>query len=170
MPIAFLSGGDLLEADAEALVNAVDEVGVMGKGLALQFRDTFRASAREYSAACARSEVSVGKVLMTRSGQLVGTAWIIHFPTKKDWRDPSRLEWVAMVLRTLWALFGDTRFDPWRCRHWAAAWEGWGGETCDPSSSRPGTTYLKSRCSSSSRNLPRQCPHCNARPEGTPWP
>ena len=101
MPITFLSGGDLLEADAEALVNAVNEVGVMGKGLALQFRDTFRASAREYSAACARSEVSVGKVLMTRSGQLVGPAWIIHFPTKKHWRDPSRLEWVRDGLQDL---------------------------------------------------------------------
>lgn len=86
--------GDLLEAPVDALVNAVNEVGVMGKGLALQFRTAFPASAREYVEACARREVNVGKVLLTRSGDDKGPAWIIHFPTKKHWRHPSRIEWV----------------------------------------------------------------------------
>lgn len=101
MAITYASGGNLLEADVDALVNAVNEVGVMGKGLALQFRAAFPASAGDYSAACARREVSVGRVFVTRSGQEQGPAWIIHFPTKKHWRDPSRIEWVRDGLQDL---------------------------------------------------------------------
>jgi O-acetyl-ADP-ribose deacetylase (regulator of RNase III) len=93
--------GDLPDAPAEALVNTVNEVGVMGKGIALIFRDASPESAREYQEACARREVRVGLVLVTRNRSLVGPRWIIHFPTKKHWRHRSRMEWVREGLRDL---------------------------------------------------------------------
>ena len=93
--------GNLLEAPAEALVNTVNEVGVMGKGIALMFRDTFPDNARAYEDACKAGEVQVGHVLATRNPALLGPRWIIHFPTKKHWRNPSKLEWVRDGLKDL---------------------------------------------------------------------
>ncbi|MBI5365171.1 MAG: macro domain-containing protein [Planctomycetes bacterium] len=87
--------GNLLESHAEAVVNTVNEVGVMGKGLALQVRDAFPESSGEYIRACKRGDVRVGRMFVTRSSALVGPTWIIHFPTKKHWRDPSQLAWVC---------------------------------------------------------------------------
>jgi len=86
--------GNLLEAPVEALVNTVNEVGVMGKGIALMFKEAYPESARLYEEACKRNELHVGRVLVTSSQQLHGPRWIIHFPTKKHWRQPSRMEWV----------------------------------------------------------------------------
>jgi O-acetyl-ADP-ribose deacetylase (regulator of RNase III) len=93
--------GNLLEAPAEALVNTVNEVGVMGKGVALMFREAFPESASAYQEAAKRGDVHVGRVLITRNEALVGPRWIIHFPTKKHWRHPSRLEWVRDGLKDL---------------------------------------------------------------------
>lgn len=93
--------GNLLEAPAEALINTVNEVGVMGKGIALMFRETFPDNARAYEDACKEGDVHVGHVLATRNPALLGPRWIIHFPTKKHWRNPSRLEWIRDGLRDL---------------------------------------------------------------------
>ena len=93
--------GNLLEASAEALVNAVNERGVMGKGIALMFKEAFPESAKTYEDACHRAEVHVGKVLVTERIAADGPRWIIHFPTKKDWRNPSMLEWVRAGLSDL---------------------------------------------------------------------
>lgn len=93
--------GNLLEASTEALVNTVNEVGVLGKGIALQFRDAFPGSARAYEQACKRKEVQVGRVLLTETGNLSGPRWVIHFPTKKHWRNPSQLQWVRDGLKDL---------------------------------------------------------------------
>ncbi len=93
--------GNLLEAPVEALVNTVNEVGVMGKGIALMFKEAYPESARLYAEACKRKELLVGRVLVTSSQQLHGPRWIIHFPTKKHWRNPSRLDWVRDGLRDL---------------------------------------------------------------------
>lgn len=93
--------GNLVAAEAEALVNTVNEVGVMGKGIALMFREAFPASAQAYEAACEKGEVKVGRVLVTRNAQLMGPKWIIHFPTKKHWRHPSRLQWIRDGLQDL---------------------------------------------------------------------
>jgi len=93
--------GNLLEASAEALVNPVNEIGVMGKGLALQFREAFPESARAYQEACKRKAVHVGQVLLSASGSLVGPRWIIHFPTKRHWRHRSKLAWVREGLQDL---------------------------------------------------------------------
>lgn len=69
--------GNLLDARVDALVNTVNEVGVMGKGIALQFRDSYPESAREYVDAAKRRDIHVGKVLATPSHMLVGPRWII---------------------------------------------------------------------------------------------
>ena len=86
--------GNLLEDHAEALVNTVNEVGVMGKGVALMFREAFPMNTRAYEEACKIGKVQVGKMLVTRERDLTGERWIINFPTKKHWRHPSKLEWI----------------------------------------------------------------------------
>jgi O-acetyl-ADP-ribose deacetylase (regulator of RNase III) len=93
--------GNLLDAPEEALVNTVNEVGVMGKGIARMFREAFPESAAEYEQAARRKEVRVGRVLVTRNEGLLGPRWIVHFPTKRHWRNPSRLEWVREGLADL---------------------------------------------------------------------
>ena len=93
--------GNLLEAPAEALINTVNEIGVMGKGIALMFHDSFPDSAREYEEAAKAGNVKVGRMLATRNPSLIGPRWIIHFPTKKHWRQPSKMEWVRSGLNDL---------------------------------------------------------------------
>jgi O-acetyl-ADP-ribose deacetylase (regulator of RNase III) len=93
--------GNLLEADAEALVNTVNEVGVMGKGIALLFRDQFPENTRVYESAAQHDDVHIGKMLVVPTGALFGPKWIFNFPTKRHWRNPSRLEWIRAGLRDL---------------------------------------------------------------------
>ncbi|XVU24052.1 macro domain-containing protein [Actinoplanes sp. CA-054009] len=89
--------GDLLAADVGALVNAVNTVGVMGKGIALQFKRTFPANYRAYRAACERGEVRVGHVwVFAEDGR-----HIVNFPTKRHWRDKSRLDDIEAGLDSL---------------------------------------------------------------------
>jgi O-acetyl-ADP-ribose deacetylase (regulator of RNase III) len=84
--------GDLLAADVEALVNTVNCVGVMGRGIALQFKDTFPANFADYATACAAGLVQPGKMFVVATGQLTNPRYIINFPTKRHWRGNSRIE------------------------------------------------------------------------------
>jgi O-acetyl-ADP-ribose deacetylase (regulator of RNase III) len=93
--------GNLLDDPAEALVNTVNEVGVMGKGIALMFRERFPKNAEIYEQACKAKEVHVGHMLVTGGESLWGPRWIINFPTKKHWRHPSKLEWIREGLKDL---------------------------------------------------------------------
>lgn len=93
--------GNLLDADVEALVNTVNTVGVMGKGLALQFKRRFPSNFEMYAAACRRGEVQVGRMFVVETAGRAGPRFIINFPTKKHWRDPSRLEYVRAGLVAL---------------------------------------------------------------------
>ena len=93
--------GNLLEANTEALVNTVNEVGVMGKGIALMFRDNYPENNRLYVAACKAKDVNVGKMFTVRDGDLLGQRWIINFPTKKHWRHPSKMQWIRDGLKDL---------------------------------------------------------------------
>lgn len=86
--------GNLLSADAEALVNTVNTVGVMGKGIALMFKEAFPGNLRAYELACKAGDVQVGRMFVTERRELMGPKWIINFPTKKHWRHPSKLEWI----------------------------------------------------------------------------
>lgn len=93
--------GDILEADVEALVNTVNCVGVMGRGIALQFKNAFPDNFRAYEAACERGEVRPGKMFMFETGKLGNPKFIINFPTKRHWRAKSRLEDIEAGLRAL---------------------------------------------------------------------
>ena len=93
--------GNLLEADVEAVVNTVNTVGVMGKGIALMFREAFPENFKRYEAACKAKEVRVGHMFVTERHDLMGPRWIVNFPTKQHWRHPTKLEWVVEGLKDL---------------------------------------------------------------------
>jgi len=93
--------GNLLDAKAEAVVNTVNTVGVMGKGIALMFKEAFAENFLSYEAACKRNEISVGHMFVTERQNLLGPRWIINFPTKKHWRYPSKMEWITTGLEDL---------------------------------------------------------------------
>ena len=93
--------GNLLEADVEALVNTVNTKGFMGKGLALEFKNTFPENFQAYAQACQSGQVEIGKMFITEQQALLGPRWIINFPTKQHWRDPSKLEWIDQGLEDL---------------------------------------------------------------------
>lgn len=95
------TAGDLLLADVQALVNTVNTVGIMGKGVALQFKQAFPQNFHAYEAACKCGQVQIGRMFVTETGRLDGPSWVINFPTKKDWRHPSRLEYVRAGLGDL---------------------------------------------------------------------
>ncbi|HWK03033.1 MAG TPA: macro domain-containing protein [Puia sp.] len=92
---------DLLQSDAEALVNTVNTVGIMGKGIALQFREHFPDNFRVYQKACKDGALQVGKNLLTATGQLTGPKYIINFPTKTDWRSNTKLDYIHRGLDDL---------------------------------------------------------------------
>jgi len=96
-----LQEGDLLKADAEALVNTVNCVGVMGKGIALQFKQAFPENFVEYEKACKEDEVRLGQVHVFSTGRLLNPRYIINFPTKKHWRAKSRLRDIELGLDSL---------------------------------------------------------------------
>lgn len=85
------ASGDLLRVEVEAVVNAVNTVGVMGKGLALAFKHAFPDNFRAYRQACAAGAVVPGKMFVFDRGA-GAPRWIINFPTKRHWRDASRLD------------------------------------------------------------------------------
>jgi O-acetyl-ADP-ribose deacetylase (regulator of RNase III) len=93
--------GDLLNADVDALVNTVNTVGVMGKGIALQFKRRYPGNFQAYERACKAGEVQLGSMFVFEAGQLVRPRWIINFPTKGHWRSSSKLEDIALGLDDL---------------------------------------------------------------------
>jgi O-acetyl-ADP-ribose deacetylase (regulator of RNase III) len=95
--------GDLLKAEAEALVNPVNTVGVMGRGLALQFKRAFPDNFRAYAAACKAGQVVPGKMFIFETGWPTNPKLIVNFPTKRHWRDKSRLEDIEAGLAALLA-------------------------------------------------------------------
>ena len=84
--------GDILAEDVEALVNTVNCVGVMGRGIALQFKNAFPANFVAYEAACRRGAVQPGRMFVFETGQLTNPRYIVNFPTKRHWRGKSRIE------------------------------------------------------------------------------
>ncbi len=91
--------GNLLESEAEALVNTVNTVGVMGKGIALQFKNKFPDNFKLYVNACKNKKLSIGKLLVTEEKSLLsGRKIIINFPTKTDWRLPSEYQYIETGL------------------------------------------------------------------------
>lgn len=93
--------GNILDAEAEALVNTVNTVGVMGKGIALMFKEAFPENFKNYEAACKRKELKAGKMFVSERQSFVGPKWIINFPTKENWRGNSKIEWIEAGLEDL---------------------------------------------------------------------
>ena len=92
--------GDILKQDAEALVNTVNCVGVMGRGIALQFRKAFPENYKAYAAACKRDEVRIGHMFVYETGGFY-PRYIINFPTKQHWKGKSRIEYIQRGLEDL---------------------------------------------------------------------
>jgi O-acetyl-ADP-ribose deacetylase (regulator of RNase III) len=94
--------GNLLESDAQALVNTVNTVGVMGKGIALQFKEAFPENFRVYYNACRKKELHIGDVLVVEDSNLAsGSKLIVNFPTKTHWRYPSEYSYIEQGLQSL---------------------------------------------------------------------
>jgi len=94
--------GNLLESQAEALVNTVNTVGVMGKGIALQFKKAYPENYRKYNQACKDNTIGIGNLFVTDEQNLIGgKKIIINFPTKTDWRKPSEYSYIEKGLTAL---------------------------------------------------------------------
>ncbi len=93
--------GDILAEEAEALVNTVNCVGIMGRGVALQFKQAFPENFKAYERACRQGEVEPGRMFVFDTGQLTHPRYIINFPTKRHWRGRSRIEDIETGLRAL---------------------------------------------------------------------
>lgn len=93
--------GNLLEADAEALVNTVNTVGVSGKGIALMFKEAFPENFRAYEAASKAGRIVAGGLFITERHDMLGPRYIINFATKQHWRSPSKLVWIKEGLQAL---------------------------------------------------------------------
>lgn len=93
--------GNLLQSDVEALVNTVNCDGFMGKGIALQFKQAWPENFDAYAKACRAKEVRPGHMFVWESGRMVNPRYIINFPTKRHWREKSRLEDIRNGLRAL---------------------------------------------------------------------
>ena len=95
-PFIFTTG-NIFDSEAEAIINTINCVGVMGKGLALQFKHRYPDNFQAYAIACRKGEVRPGRMFITRAGN----KYLINFPTKRHWRDNSKLEDIATGLDAL---------------------------------------------------------------------
>ena len=106
------TSGSIFEAGTHAITNTVNCVGVMGKGLALQFKQNYPQMFRFYREACARNELRPGTMWMWHESRreditlpdgrvVLEPEWIVNFPTKDHWKNPSKLEWIAAGLDDL---------------------------------------------------------------------
>src|SRR5262249_16330762 len=93
--------GNLLDAEVEALVNTVNTVGVMGKGIALQFKKAYPENYKAYKKACAAKQLAPGRMFVFDLGSLQNPRYIVNFPTKRHWRGRSRVEDIEAGLGAL---------------------------------------------------------------------
>jgi O-acetyl-ADP-ribose deacetylase (regulator of RNase III) len=119
--------GNLLRADVDALVNTVNTVGVMGKGIALQFRRAYPQMFEEYQRAAKRGDLRPGSMHVWETGQLDGPRFIINFPTKQHWRSQSRLDDIGRGLDDLARVIGELGISslalpPLGCGHGGLQW------------------------------------------------
>jgi O-acetyl-ADP-ribose deacetylase (regulator of RNase III) len=96
-----LTNGNILKAEAEALVNTVNCVGVMGRGIALQFKKAFPENYKLYEVACSREEVKPGSMFIHDTGNFINPRYIINFPTKRHWKGKSKMEDIDSGLTAL---------------------------------------------------------------------
>jgi O-acetyl-ADP-ribose deacetylase (regulator of RNase III)/uncharacterized protein YwgA len=124
----YLTKGDIFQSKAEALVNTVNTVGVMGKGIALQFKEAFPVNNKKYIEACKNKELFPGKLLaIWDTNLLLGRKLIINFPTKIHWRHPSKYEYIEKGLAALRELLETEKvksiaIPPLGCGHGGLDW------------------------------------------------
>lgn len=95
--------GNLFQSPAQVLVNTVNTVGVMGKGVALEFKRLFPEMYRQYRDLCERGQFSIGQLWLYKSPQ----KWVLNFPTKQHWRAPSRVEYIEAGLRKFTQVYSE---------------------------------------------------------------
>lgn len=96
----------IFDSSAQAWVNPVNCVGVMGAGLAREFKARFPANYEAYKQACSAGEMRPGRVLLHAEGPLSVPEWVVNFPTKNHWQAPSKIEYIHEGLRDLAAAVG----------------------------------------------------------------
>jgi len=96
-----IATGNLLEANTESVVNTVNCVGVMGKGIALQFKQVYPENFDAYKRACDAGEIRPGRMFTFATGSLIGPRYIVNFPTKRHWKGKSRIEDIQDSLQAL---------------------------------------------------------------------
>ena len=92
--------GNIIKCETEAIVNSVNTQGIMGKGIALAFKNAYPDNFKIYEKACKEGTIDIGKLLITETGELF-PKYIINFPTKKHWRNPSKYEYIEKGLKDL---------------------------------------------------------------------
>lgn len=120
--------GNLLEAKTQALVNTVNTVGVMGKGIALQFKEAFPMNYKIYAAACKKKELQTGQLLVVKELTMEGEKIIINFPTKTEWFLKSKYEYVEEGLKELVKVIEEYKIEsiaipPLGCGNGGLKWE-----------------------------------------------
>lgn len=103
-PMIEYAQGDILKTDAEALVNTVNCVGIMGRGIALQFRKAFPENFKTYKTACDAGQVKPGTMFVYDLNRISNPRFIINFPTKRHWKSNSRIEDIQLGLEDLIAV------------------------------------------------------------------
>jgi O-acetyl-ADP-ribose deacetylase (regulator of RNase III) len=119
--------GNLIEHSSDALVNTVNTVGVMGKGIALQFRRAYPEMFKDYVKACKIGEVQLGKMHVWETNAITGPRFVINFPTKGHWRSKSQLTDIQIGLDDLVRVIGEhgitsIAVPPLGCGHGGLDW------------------------------------------------
>ena len=122
--------GDIFAENAEALVNTVNCVGVMGRGVALQFKRAFPENFEAYAALCKRREMQPGRVFVFETGDVLPPRYIINFPTKRHWRGKSRIEDIEAGLASLVREIQERGIRSIAIPHLVAVWVGSNGPMC----------------------------------------
>lgn len=116
--------GDIFSSPAQVLVNTVNTVGVMGKGVALEFKKRYPAMFKSYERVCDEKQLEIGKLLLWKGPE----KWVLMFPTKKHWRSPSKLEYIEAGLQNSRTPMWKRESPPSRFPGWAAETAGWTGK------------------------------------------
>jgi O-acetyl-ADP-ribose deacetylase (regulator of RNase III) len=103
--------GNILESNTEVIINPVNTVGIMGKGLALEFKQKFPYNYKLYKEACKNETIDIGKLLLVDESHLENKKFIINFPTKKHWRNPSKIEYIEEGLKDLIHIIEKNNFE-----------------------------------------------------------
>ncbi len=95
--------GDLFQSEAQTIVNTINCVGAMGKGIALEYKKKYPEMYAKYVSLCKNKQISIGKLWLYKTD----TKWILNFPTKDDWRNPSKIEYLVLGLEKFVATYKD---------------------------------------------------------------